>query len=127
MCISVLMAAPIYLSIWYIMALFAFTLLVTYILRAYVWSYYTSCRCIFKMCVLCITVYNHMYACVHVPSAVDRVSLSGSEYTVEEGSGEVLINITRSGELIDDIIVIFVAREIPGAINPAIGQIFHMS
>ena len=46
--------------------------------------------------------------------------MSESEFTVEEGSKEVLINITRTGKLVDDIIVKFVAREIPSAINPAI-------
>ena len=62
-----------------------------------------------------------MYVCVLF--TVDRISLSGSEFTVEEGSGEVLINITRTGQLVDDIIVKFVAREIHGAINPAICEI----
>ena len=52
----------------------------------------------------------------------------GSEFTVEEGSKEVLINmiITRTGKLVDDIIVKFVAREIPSAINPAIRKIFAL-
>ena len=65
-----------------------------------------------------------MYVCVL--HAVDRISLSESEFTVEEGSREVLINITRTGKLVDDIIVKFVAREIPSAINPAIRKIFAL-
>ena len=63
-----------------------------------------------------------MYECLL--HTVDRISLSGSEFTVEEGSKEVLINITRTGKLVDDIIVKFVAREISSAINPAIRKIF---
>ena len=57
---------------------------------------------------------------------MDRISLSESEFTVEEGSKEVLINITRTGKVVDDIIVKFVAREIPSAINPAIRKIFAL-
>ena len=72
---------------------------------------------------------SNVYTCVVyecVLHTVDRISLSGSEFTVEEGSKEVLINmiITRTGKLVDDIIVKFVAREIPSAINPAIRKIF---
>ena len=65
-----------------------------------------------------------MYVCVL--HTVDSISLSESEFTVEEGSKEVLINITRTGKLVDDIIVKFVAREIPSAINPAIRKIFAL-
>ena len=58
-----------------------------------------------------------MYVCVL--HTVDRISLSESEFTVEEGSKEVLINITRTGKVVDDIIVKFVAREIPSACERA--------
>ena len=54
---------------------------------------------------------------------MDTVSLSVSEYSVEEGSGEVVITINRTGDLLDDITVLFVAGEIPGAANAAIGNI----
>ena len=50
------------------------------------------------------------------------VTLSRSEYSVEEGSGEVVITLDRSGDLLDGIIVLFVAGEIPGATSPAIGK-----
>ena len=74
-------------------------------------------------CVYTCVVY---VMCVCVLHTVDSISLSESEFTVEEGSKEVLINITRTGKLVDDIIVKFVAREIPSAINPAIRKIFAL-
>ena len=52
---------------------------------------------------------------------VDTVSLSESGYSVEQGSGEVVISINRTGNLLDDIAVLFVAGEIPGVANAARG------
>ena len=54
---------------------------------------------------------------------MDTVSLSASEYSVEEGSGEVVISISRTGDLLDDITVLFVAGEIPRATSAAIGTL----
>ncbi|CAI8020180.1 Adhesion G-protein coupled receptor V1, partial [Geodia barretti] len=54
------------------------------------------------------------------PIALDTVSLSASEYSVEEGSGEVVISISRTGDLLDDITVLFAAGEIPRATSAAI-------
>ena len=58
----------------------------------------------------------------HIVSIVDEVSLSESEYIVEEGSGEVVISITRSGNLLDNITTLFVATEIPEIANSARGN-----
>ena len=41
---------------------------------------------------------------------------------MEEGSGDVVITINRAGNLLDDISVLFVAGEIPGATGAAIGK-----
>ena len=48
---------------------------------------------------------------IGINSSVDSVSLSSSEYMLDEGSEEVIITINRSGDLLDDIIILFVARE----------------
>ena len=49
------------------------------------------------------------------------MSLSGSEYIVEEGNEEVVITISRTGGLLEDITGSFVAREIETG-NNAIGR-----
>ena len=42
---------------------------------------------------------------------------------MEEGSGEVVISISRTGDLLDDITVLFAAGEIPRATSAAIGTL----
>lgn len=67
---------------------------------------------------LCSTYFLKL---IDIMYAVDAVSLSESGYSVEQGSGEVVITINRTGSLLDDIAVLFVAGEIPGVANPARG------
>ena len=55
---------------------------------------------------------------------MDTVSLSASEYSVEEGSGEVVISINRIGDLLDNLTGSFVAWDLPGATSAAIGTAY---
>lgn len=55
-------------------------------------------------------------------NTVDMVTIDASEYRVHEASEVVNITLSRTGDLLDDIIIPFRAHHIPDMANSAIRE-----